>query len=265
MRGIAIILSVGALVIGATGAVADGGAVAQEAKPVRAALWVGGFAHEFDAYAEIMTGFLTAGVPLDGDDGPRVPVEVRVVRDGAFLEDPAYDDLDVLIMDHCFESVDGVLTPSQQGALLSRIRLGLDVVAVHASYYSFVAWPEVRELYGATFTTHGSSEVDIEVRQVRGPHPIFRGVPKSFVVKSELYQSTPLADDCILLAVAHEVGTAAEYPSVWVRPYGAGRVVTILPAHWPEAYQVPAFQRLIGNSVLFAAGRLPDPDKEATP
>jgi len=214
--------------------------------PIQAVLWVGGFAHEFDAFAKVTEAFLPA----------MVPVRIEVVRDGSFLDRPRAELPDLIIMNHCFESVDGVLTEEQQWKLLKAVHNGVDVVAIHASYYSFVAWDAVRELFGARFTQHGSSDITIEVRCVDAAHPIMRGVPETFRVRSELYESTPLAEDCHLIAVAKEVGTDREFPSVWTRMYGRGRVVTILPAHWPDAYEVEEFQRLIASSCLWATGRL---------
>jgi len=92
----------------------------------------------------------------------------------------------------------------------------------------------------------------IEVRLVDRNHPVTRGLPESFEVHSELYESTPLAADCHLLAVAREKGTEQEYPSVWTKEYGDGRVVTILPAHWPDAYRSKDFQTLVAQSVNWA-------------
>lgn len=99
----------------------------------------------------------------------------------------------------------------------------------------------------------GHSHVYLTVRVTEDKRPITQGLPATFEVKSELYQSKPLAEDCRVLAVAKEKGKDAEYPSVWTRAYGKGRVVTILPAHWPEAYKVPEFQKLIAASARWAA------------
>jgi type 1 glutamine amidotransferase len=203
---------------------------------------VGGFAHDFDAFAEIMTGFLPK----------QVPVDIEVVRDGSFLDSPQARGLDVIIMNHCFKSAEGVLTEDQRGKLLKTVRSGTGVVAVHASYYSFVKWDQCREIYGAKFITHGDVDIMIEVRVTDRDHPIMEGLPESFEVHSELYQSTPLAADCHLLAVAKEKGTEAEYPSVWTRKYGDGQVVTILPAHWPDSYHSKDFQKLIVQSTSWA-------------
>ncbi len=208
----------------------------------RAVLWVGGRAHDFDAFAEIMTDFLPK----------RIPIDIEVVRDGSFLDSPEAQELDVIIMNHCFESAEGVLTEGQKSKLLETIRTGTGVVAVHPSYYSFVKWDQCREIYGAKFIKHDDVDIMIEVRVTDRDHPITQGLPESFEVHSELYQSTPLAADCHLLAVAREKGTETEYPSVWTRKYGDGRVVTILPAHWPDAYRSKHFQKLIVQSVNWA-------------
>ncbi|HOS93298.1 MAG TPA: ThuA domain-containing protein [Armatimonadota bacterium] len=210
---------------------------------IRAVLWVGGFAHDFDAIAEITREFLPRQAPID----------ISVVHDGGFLDEAELPDL--IIMNHCIESTEGILTEARQKRLLDAIRGGVGVVAIHASYYSFTKWPEFRELFGATFMQHAESDIQIEVRVVDAKHPVAAGIPTTFEVHSELYESTPLADDCRLIAVAKQVGGDKEWPSVWAKPYGKGRVVTLLPAHWPDAYRVDAFQRLIVNACLYAAGR----------
>jgi len=220
-------------------------AAQEDAPPIRAVLWVGGFAHDFDGFAKVMADFLPR----------RLPVSIEVVRDGSFLASPQADTIDLIVMNHCFESVEGVLTEPQREKLLAMVRGGVGVVAVHASYYSFRDWSAIRELYGADFTQHGSSEITIEVRYTDRAHPITRDLGEAFAVRSELYESTPLAAGCHVLAVARQEGTEAEYPSVWAQEFGAGRVVTILPAHWPEAYENEEFQKLIAAGALWAAWR----------
>jgi len=210
---------------------------------LRGVLWIGGFAHDFDATAGVL-------VPALAEQ-----IELQVVHDGSFLDAADADRLDVILMYHCFKSVDGVLTPAQQKKLLERIRGGLGVVAIHASYYSFLEWDDVHELYGARFIKHGSSEAVLVVRTVDENHPLMKGLDQSFEVMSELYQSTPLADDCHVLARTREKGTTDEYPSVWTRRYGKGRVVTILPGHWPDAFRVAGFQKLIAASVRWTANQ----------
>ena len=237
----------GAAVAGA----AIGGLVARPARaadapaaaPLKTALWVGGHSHDFNAYVRI----LTAALPK------HVPMTIQVVKDGGFLDSPDASGLDVILMNHCFGKADGVLTDPQKAKLLETIRGGVGVVAVHASYYSFPEWKEIRAVYGATFVRHGKVDIRLDVRVVDRDHPVTKGLPETFETHSELYESTPLAEDCRLLALAREKGKDKEHPSVWVKTYGKGRVATILPAHWPDAYEAEAFQKLIAQAARWAA------------
>ncbi len=241
-------LQSGSLIAASSALTLAGCASSPKGKPHRrrAVLWVGGFAHDFDAFAKIMTDFLPK----------RIPMDIEVVRDGTFLDSPQARRLDVIIMNHCFKSAKGVLTEAQKTKLLEFIRKGKSVVAIHASYYSFPEWDQCREIYGAKFIKHDEVDIMIEVRITDQDHPVTKGLPESFEAHSELYQSTPLSADCNLLAVAKEKGTDTEYPSVWTRKYGQGRVVTILPAHWPDAYHSPHFQKLIAQSVNWATSAM---------
>ncbi len=221
---------------------------AEPQKTVPVVLWVGGFAHDFDAFARILSRQLPE----------RAPIRIEVAHDAAFLRRPRSQRPAVILMDHCYQSAQGVLDEQQKADLLEWVRGGVGVVAVHASYYSFPEWKEIRELYGPRFIKHEKVDQYIAGKFVDRNHPITKGLPETFRLHSELYQSTPLPGDCHLLATATDEGATAAHPSVWTRNYGKGRVVTILPAHWPDAYKVKEFQQLIANSVLWAAGR---PDK----
>jgi type 1 glutamine amidotransferase len=214
-------------------------------KPVKAVLWIGGFAHEFDEIAKVMTRTL-----------PRhVPIEIEVVRDGRFLDAPDAKDLDVILMNHCHESTKDVLTDAQKQKLLDVVRGGVGVVAIHASYYSFLDWDAVHELHGTRFIKHGEVDIKLTVTVVDRNHPITKDLPETFETHGELYQSEPLAKDCHLLARAKEQDKPQEYPSVWTKQYGRGRVAVILPAHWLDAYEKPDFQKLIANSARWASRR----------
>jgi type 1 glutamine amidotransferase len=180
-------------------------------------------------------------------------MDIQVVKDGKFLDGPDAAKLDVILMNHCFKDARGVLTDAQKAKLLALIRGGVGVVGIHASYYSFTRWADIRKVWGATFTRHGKVDVMLTVTIVDKKHPVAEGVGDAFESHSELYQSTPLAKDCHLIAKAKEKGRDGEYPSVWTRTEGKGRVAVILPAHWPDAYKVPAFVRLIANAAKWAA------------
>ncbi|MBN1343524.1 MAG: ThuA domain-containing protein [Phycisphaerae bacterium] len=222
-------------------------AVAAQAKPkLRAIYWTTGTHHDYDAMEKVFVPVLSKHM------------DVRVCRDASFLDDMEKKPFDVIVMNHCFQTTEGMLDAARQKKLLDVIRGGIGVVAVHASYYSFPKWDAVREVYGAKFTTHASAKAKVTVRTVDPKHPIMKPQPSSFVIVTELYQSTPLAEGCHVLALAKEEGKDGEHPSVWTNMYGKGRVVTILPGHWPESFKQKEFQDLIIRSALWAADRLDD-------
>ncbi len=218
----------------------------EPAKKLKGVLWIGGHAHDFEAIAKI----LEPGIER------LIPIELTVVRDGSFLDDPDVDKLDIILEKHCFRYTKGVLTEAQKAKFLKLVRGGLGVVAVHASYWSFLKWDERHELHGTRFIKHGSPKARILVHTVDKEHPITRILDDSFHVVSELYESKPLPDDCHVLARAKEVDKDPWHPSVWTRRYGKGRVVTILPGHWPDSFKVEGFQKLIARSILWASRRL---------
>ena len=185
-------------------------------KTVPVVLWVGGFAHDFDAFARILSRRLPERA---------AGIRVEVARNAAFLLRPQSQRPAVILMDHCYQSAQGVLDGQQKTNLLEWVRGGVGVVAVHASYYSFPEWKEVRELYGPRFIKHEKVDQYIAGKFVDRAHPITRGLPETFRLHSELYQSTPLPADCHLLAVARDEGRdrrASFYmdAKLWPRPRG---------------------------------------------
>lgn len=78
------------------------------------------------------------------------------------------------------------------------------------------------------------------------------GVPQPLELVSELYHSSPVPEDCDILGYSAEKGKSNAQPSLWTRQVGKGRIVTILPGHWPKNFRHAGFQRLIANSIAWA-------------
>jgi len=242
MRGTSLIAGL-AILVTMTGVALAEDAPATELKVV---YWTGGVAHDYDAITAVLVGPVAKLIRAD----------ITVTKDANFLDAPDAKNLNVIFMNHCYEDDKGVLTEKQKQTLLDLVKGGVGVVAIHASYYSFVKWGEYHEFFGARFTKHGSANAVVVVRTVDKKHPITKDLVDSFEVVTELYQSTPLEKDCHVLATAKEKGTDHEFPSVWTRMYGKGRVVTLLAGHFPDSFKGVDFQIQIANSVLWAAGRL---------
>ena len=218
-----------------------GPAEAAPREPLKVVLWLGGFAHEF----RNVGGILSEALPRQR------PMKINIAWDGDFLDAPQRPD--VILMYHCHRSAKDILTEAQKDKLLKVVKEGVGVVALHASYYSFLKWDEYHKFYGARFIKHGKSEARLRVMPIQKQHPIFKGLAGPMEVVSELYQSTPVAKDCDVLAHSQEIGQGKKpQPSIWTRTYGKGRIVTILPGHFADNFREAPFQRLILNSMDWA-------------
>jgi putative heme-binding domain-containing protein len=214
-----------------------GSAEAAPREPLKVVLWLGGFAHEF----RDVGGILGEALPQQR------PMKISVAWDGDFLD--AAERPDGILMYHCHKSTKDILTEAQKDKLLKVVKEGVGVVALHASYYSFLEWDEYHKFYGARFIEHGKSDARLRVTPVQKQHPIFKGLDEPLEVVSELYQSTPVPKDCDILAHSQEIGQGNPQPSIWTRTYGKGRIVTILPGHYADNFRKVPFQRLILNSM----------------
>ncbi len=212
-------------------------------EPLKVVLWLGGFAHEFRSVGEILDEAL-----------PRHrPMKITIAWDGEFLD--AAEPPDLILMYHCHQSTKDILTDAQKETLLKVVKEGVGVVALHASYYSFLEWDEYHKFYGARFIEHGKSEARLRVTPKQKQHPIFAGIDEPLEIVSELYRSTPVPEDCDVLAHSMEIDQGISQPSIWTRTYGKGRIVTILPGHFADNYRNAPFQRLIVNSMDWAVNK----------
>lgn len=234
----------GAVIAGTLMSTCGAYARADEPKRIKAVLWVGGFAHDFEGFAKAMMA----------DFEKRPDLSIRVVRDGSFLDAPDVNELDLIVMNHCYSNGDlrKVLPGEQKAKLLAAIQRGVGVVSLHGSYYSFPEWKEFRDVFGAKFVGHGRNG-PIVMTAADEDHPITRGLPKRIDLISELYTSTALSKDCRVLMTAAERGQDASHPSVWTLTHAKGRVAVILPAHDVSAYRDEGFRTLIANACRWAA------------
>ncbi|MDS0295473.1 ThuA domain-containing protein [Halogeometricum luteum] len=152
---------------------------------------------------------------------------------------------------------DSELTDDQLAGLLDFVRdgggyLGLhcaaDLTSVHAGGGELAhrdePFPELRELVGGHFLTHPEqSEFGVDVV---AEHPVVDGVT-DFEVFDEPYQVT--ADDDVTVLARMDHPDLDDYPVVWVRPYGDGRVCYASLGHTEEAFENEAYRRLLRNAI----------------
>jgi len=232
------------------------GVEAQAQKPVKALLvLVGGGPHDIEKNPPFLDkAFEHAGIqatklaPPAGKQGDAAHL--------ARLAELKPGDYDVLV----FYTVGQSLSPEQENALQRFVESGGGVVAVHGASASFGNSQKWFNMIGARFAGHAPGTYDLAIAVSDPAHPIMKGV-KDFDIHDEEYthrfpegvQRTVIAKFKQRPANTSEKG--GNNDAVWTINQGKGRVVYTALGHGPEAWQNPMWQKLMVQSILWAAGQ----------
>jgi len=145
-----------------------------------------------------------------------------------------------------------------RAAIFAHVERGGGLVLVHpALWYNWADWPEYnRQLVGGGARSH-ESYAEFGVR-ITAEHPVTEGVARSFSLEDELYRFEPDAEtgaESQVLAIGRSLSTGAEYPVLWVRTQGEGRVVGLTLGHDGAAHEHAAYRRLLAQAVAWAGTR----------
>ncbi len=140
-------------------------------------------------------------------------------------------------------------------AIFEFVGRGGGLVLVHpALWYNWADWADYnRLLVGGGARSHeayGAFAVQLAAKD----HPILEGVPASFTLEDELYRMEPdtSAGPSEVLATGKSLTSGAEYPVLWTRTRGPGRIVGLSLGHDGKAHEHPAYRRLLANAVRWA-------------
>ena len=169
---------------------------------------------------------------------------------------PAYPRLDVLIQ----SSNQPFKNPAVRQGLFDFAQAGKGLVLLHPGlWYNWPDWPEYnQQLCGGGSRGHNALG-DFEVIITQPDHPLARGVPAKFTIRDELYwfEADPQGAPLKVVATAFSAQKGKAYPIVFTVDHAKARVVGITLGHDGSAHEHPAYQRLLRNAVLWAAGRNP--------
>ncbi|SFR86946.1 hypothetical protein SAMN05216559_0286 [Halomicrobium zhouii] len=196
--------------------------------------------------------------------GPHVEAALGDGVDATLTEDRD-DLLDLsgydLVVDYL---TDSTLTDDQQASLLSFVEdgggyLGVhcasDITSTHDGEGGIDARdepiPELHDLIGGYFLTHPEQST-FDVTVVDDDHPVTAGV-SDFSVFDEPYQVDYDADRVRVLA-RMDHPDLEDYPVVWVRDHGAGRVCYASLGHTEESLENPQYRRILQNAAGWVAG-----------
>lgn len=147
--------------------------------------------------------------------------------------------------------------PAVREAIFEFVAAGNGLVLGHAAlWYNWADWPE----YNLELVSGGSRGHDpygsFNVNITNPEHPITKDVEQSFTLKDELYyfEPDPAGAGIDVLATASVEGSDEVYPSVFVVNHEEGRIAGLALGHDAESHDLPAYQSLLRNAVVWVAG-----------
>lgn len=162
-------------------------------------------------------------------------------------------DLDVLVW-----SANQPIASETAKALADWVNAGKPLVLLHpGTWYLWKNFPEWNSVIaGGGARGHdnfGEFEVTIENRA----HPVTVGVTEKFKITDELYNfiPDPKGTPIEVLASATSPKTGKTFPQVFIVKHPKARIVGITLGHDAKAHDLPEFQKLLKQAILWAAGK----------
>lgn len=177
------------------------------------------------------------------------------------------DDFDALFL---LPSGAGTLSAAQRADLLAFVRDdGKGLVAGHAATTGFFDWPEFGELLGGRMAGEFDGRVRVVVEDAAFPGARAFGLPSFEFEEQHLVLTAPyIREECeVVLRLDPQSLTPeqlamredGDFPVVWTRTFGRGRVCNISWGHYEETWDDPRFQELVLGAVRWAFGANPRP------
>ena len=211
--------------------------------------------------------------------------EITCTKDASLVNPEGLKNFDVVIFyttgDLTKPSKDGGAAMPENGldALFGWIKGGGGFVGYHSATDTFHgAGGEVHpyiQMIGGEFDTHGQ-QFKGRLKPVSPGHPAMEGMPADWVVADEWYinKNINTADMHVLtlLELGEERANQPEkynipdYPIIWCRGFGDGRVLYNGMGHRDDVWESEDFQKVVTSNILWASGRgelQADPNYEA--
>ena len=154
------------------------------------------------------------------------------------------------------------LDDSQKAELLQWVKDGHGFVAAHVGLTAFESWPEFGEMIGGRFDQHpivGAATVINE----DPAFPATKHFPASFPFNDEFYQPKDLSREKVDVLLRLDVSGMpsnpalhlnGDYPLVWAKMYGRGRVFYGSFGHAAEVWDLRSVQQMYFEAMRWALG-----------
>lgn len=236
-----------ALVLGIAGTF--DAAMPQAATAIKALYVSGGGWHEFKALAPLLTEGIGHFANVTWD----IRWNTETMRSRDFARP-----YDVVVYNACFDEADD---PADLTNALDAIRNGSPAVMIHCAAHSFKYSDEWTAAVGLRTRKHDDFRA-LRTSRPNPSHPVVRFWADDWSTPGdELYRNIEFPSTSTPLLIVHSVESNTDHVVAWVHQYGLGRVFGTTLGHGMETAKQPAYQHLLANGVLWAAGRLGDDGK----
>ena len=233
---------------------------ADEDRPIRALLVLGGCCHDYKVQQDLITKGISA----------RANVEWQIAYDpdsSTHHKNPIYDNadwykgFDVVVHDECSDAIkdlafiDRVLKPHREG---------LPAVNLHCAMHCYRSAPYPKTTPWMEFTgmntNHHGPQLPIAISFTDKDSPITQGMKDWTTIHEELYHAESL------LPTAHALATGAQQsdqyndqnPVIWTNDYHGTRVFSTTLGHNNETVNDPRYLDLITRGLLWSVNKLDD-------
>ena len=167
-------------------------------------------------------------------------------------------------------SVDGIfflghrevpIENQQKAELLAFVRGGKGFVAAHTGLTAFESWPEFGDMLGATYGGHLFTGPGRMINE-QPSNPIVRQWGSVAEFNDEFYRAASLSRDKVDVLLRFEPASAGnsglpgdgDFPLVWTKMYGQGRVVYSSLSHSTEAWDIRNVQVMMFEAIKWSLG-----------
>jgi type 1 glutamine amidotransferase len=158
---------------------------------------------------------------------------------------------------------------SQKADLLSFIeRDGKGFIGIHSATITFTSWPDYGRMIGGYFDGHPWGVFDAPLVVEDAAFPGMTHLPLRFTLKDEIYQIKDFSRENVRVLLSLDAGKIDlsrkgihrkdnDFPVIWAREFGKGRVLYNGLGHTLEVWDRPEFQRMWLEMVLWSMGMIP--------
>jgi len=161
------------------------------------------------------------------------------------------------------------LDASQKADLLAFVHDdGKGFIGIHSAAITFTSWPEYGQMLGGSFDGHPWGQFNAPLVVEDSKFPGMKNFPETFTIFDEIYQIKGFSRQNTRVLLSLDAGkidltrkgvkhTDQDFPVIWARHYGKGRVLYNGLGHVPAVWERPDFQKMWLEMVQWSMGSIP--------